>query len=146
MIIAGTGHRPEKAEAEDIVRAKVRAALAPSGADAFICGMASGLDLWAGSEALLLGIEVWCAKPWRGHKPRRADRDLYAAVLEGASRVINVIEQDEYPGAWAYQKRNEWMVDNATHILAYWDGSAGGTGNCVKYAKKVGKPVRNIYV
>ena len=145
MIIAATGHRSEKCEEESIVRCKLRTALRYSGADTFICGMANGVDLWAGHEALLLDIEVWAAKPWAGHAPRKADRELYATVIEGASRVINVVDEDKYPGPWVYQKRNEWMVDNATHILAYWDGvESGGTWNCIKYARGK-RPIRNIY-
>lgn len=144
MIIAGTGHRPEKAENEDVVREKVRIALRDSGATHFICGMASGFDLWAGTTALRIGLQVVAAKPWTGHKPRKADVGLYAEVIESASRIVNVIEQDAYPGAWCYQKRNEWMVDNCDRVLAYWDGEPGGTGNCVKYAKGR-KPIRNIY-
>ena len=33
--------------------------------------------------------------------------------------------------------RNEYMVDLADKIIAVWDGSNGGTANCVKYAEKV---------
>jgi len=41
------------------------------------------------------------------------------------------------PGAY----RSEWMVQNCDLLVAYWDGSDGGTGNCVKYAKSVGRDV-----
>ena len=30
-------------------------------------------------------------------------------------------------------------------VLAFWDGSSGGTGNCVRYAGKVGKPIENLW-
>jgi uncharacterized phage-like protein YoqJ len=45
------------------------------------------------------------------------------------------------------QIRNEWMVDNAHIVLALWDGSSGGTGNCIKYAnrKSVNKPIINLW-
>lgn len=148
MIIAATGHRSEKCEEESIVRQKLRAGLErvpPWEESIFICGMANGVDLWAGDEALLLGYEIWAAKPWAGHKPRVADRELYARIIEAASRVINVVDSENYPGAWAYQKRNEWMVDNATNIIAYWDGvESGGTWNCINYARGK-KPIRNVY-
>lgn len=146
MIIALTGHRSEDAEAEHIVREKVRRALESVRADVVICGMANGLDLWGGDVALSLGLEVWAAKPWAGHGPRVGDRELYARIIEGASRVVNVNDSEEYPGPWAYHKRNEWMVDHATHVLAYWSGKeSGGTYACVKYAQKQRKPIRNIY-
>lgn len=31
------------------------------------------------------------------------------------------------------------MVDLADMVIAVWDGSKGGTGNCVQYAQKKGK-------
>ena len=42
------------------------------------------------------------------------------------------------------QKRNEYMVDLADRVIAVWDGSKGGTANCVKYAEKVGKEIIRI--
>lgn len=146
IIIAGTGHRPEDSEAENIVRTKARVALQSSGADVFICGGASGFDLWAGDEARLLGIDIWFAKPWKGHTARVKDRELYQALIDSAARVIDVSPDEDFPGAWCYHKRNHWMVDNATHVLAYLNPEAtrGGTLECVKYARGK-KPIRNIY-
>lgn len=44
------------------------------------------------------------------------------------------------------QRRNEFMVDNADMVLAYHDGSEGGTKNCVDYAKSQGAVVVNAFV
>jgi hypothetical protein len=30
-------------------------------------------------------------------------------------------------------------------VLAYWDGSSGGTANCIKYAEKKKKPIINLF-
>lgn len=43
------------------------------------------------------------------------------------------------------QNRNEHMVDNSEDCIAVWDGTSGGTGNCVKYAQRVGKNVIRIH-
>ncbi len=147
MIVAGTGHRPENCESEADVRIKSRVKLEyTEGVEVFICGMASGFDLWAGDEALNLGIEVWAARPWAGHTARKADRELYAKVLGGASRVINVHESKDYPGVFVYHDRDKWMVNNADVVMAYWNGyEKGGTYTTRQYAKKVGKPITNIY-
>ena len=42
------------------------------------------------------------------------------------------------------QKRNEYMVDLADKVIAVWNGSTGGTYNCVKYAEKCGKEIIRI--
>ena len=146
MIVCGTGHRPEDSEDEQRVRRKARDVFTTESIDIFINGAAAGFDLWAADEALSAGIEVWTARPWSTHGPRTEDVELYARVIDGSSRVVVVTETDEYPGPWVYHKRNEWMVDNADNVLAYWSGKErGGTYACIKYARKVGKPIRNIY-
>jgi uncharacterized phage-like protein YoqJ len=146
-IIALTGHRSEDCEYEPTVRRKLRQVYEDFGSiSVVICGMANGVDLWGADEALGKGLEVWAARPWAGHGPRKGDEALYARVLEGASRVVNVDESLEYAGPWVYQKRNEWMVDHADRVLAYWSGKEkGGTWNCIRYAENVGKKVRNCY-
>jgi hypothetical protein len=152
MKIALTGHRSEDCRGAQDVRTRVRSALQAvpdgPGEHVVICGMANGYDLWAGSEALRMGFPVWAAKPWAGHKPRRSDVELYAEVIDGASRVVDVHPAEDYPGVWVYQVRNIWMVDNATHLLAYHNGAQkGGTFNCLKYAKTVlpEDRIHNIY-
>lgn len=39
------------------------------------------------------------------------------------------------------QLRNQYMVDHSDIVVAVWDGSSGGTANCVKYAESVGKRI-----
>lgn len=147
MKIAITGHRPEDiTELEKDVRAKFKQTFEEAKPEAVITGMAAGVDLWAGDEARLLGIPIIAARPWAGHTPREQDAELYAALCDAAHEVVEVDDSDSYPGPWVYHKRNEWMVDNSTHVLAYWSGKEkGGTFACIKYARKVKKPVRNIY-
>lgn len=150
LVIAGTGHRPEDAEDEGIVRLKIRTKLRYPNKlgriTTVVVGMAAGFDCWLGDEARLLGLEIWAAKPWAGHKPRRGDEELYERIIAAASRVVNVNESEDYPGAWCYPQRNKWMVDNADAVMAYWSGvEKGGTYNCIEYARQVNKPIANIY-
>ena len=37
------------------------------------------------------------------------------------------------------QIRNQWMVDNCELLIAVFDGTSGGTANCVNYAKSIRK-------
>ena len=46
------------------------------------------------------------------------------------------------------QLRNIYMVDNADVVIAVWNGTPGGTKNCIDYAQKTGKEiivVNNIF-
>jgi uncharacterized phage-like protein YoqJ len=43
------------------------------------------------------------------------------------------------------QRRNEWMVERADVILALWNGSSGGTANCVAYARQRGSRIVNVW-
>ena len=54
----------------------------------------------------------------------------------------HIYEQSYRP--WLMQKRNEYMVDRCDKLTALWDGSSGGTGNCVKYAIKQNKNILTI--
>ena len=69
----------------------------------------------------------------------------YINMLRKANKVVRVdrlenykikgLEQDIYHPA-KMQKRNEFMVDNCDILIALWNGTSGGTKNCINYAKK----------
>lgn len=142
MIVAGTGHRDLRDR--DWIAAETERALIDMGALLVYVGMASGFDLLLAKTAWGLGIPFIAAKPWKGHQPRKADHYDYHRALQLAAEVVDVLPNTEYPGAWAYQKRNEYMVDNADAVLALFeDGTRGGTFNCLKYADGK-KPMRII--
>ena len=50
----------------------------------------------------------------------------------------------EYPALWhmygrsAGYKRNVQMAENATHLLAFWDGVSKGTEHMINIAKRMG--------
>lgn len=145
MRIAITGHRPEDLPDDQWVKDVLREGLVQSGATHVIQGMAAGVDLWSAVVAWHLGIPYTAAKPWTAHGPRRDDEYTYRWVERHAQEVVNVTDRDSYPGAWVYHVRNEYMVDNADAVLAVWTGKmSGGTAACVKYARKVNKPIFRI--
>lgn len=61
---------------------------------------------------------------------------LYRDTLKQADEVTYVSKETYTEGCM--QKRNEYMVDQADYVYAVWNGTSGGTGNCVKYAKEQG--------
>jgi uncharacterized phage-like protein YoqJ len=152
VIVAATGHRPKDiTEDHGVVLLKARVKMEYRKADRLICGMAAGFDLLAAKAAMQLNIPVTAAIPWDGHRDSidKDWRERWDKVFEYAD--VKHYVNDKVPEArWEYAKflhnRNHWMVDNATHIMAYWTGKeSGGTYECIKYAKSKGKLIANIY-
>lgn len=146
MKIAFTGHRPNKLGGYALcpehrkIRTHIHKFLTQQreefGADLkVISGCALGIDQFAMEVAQSLGIPVIAAIPFDGFNskwPLTSVRKL-GMMLENCEDVQVVCE----PGyaAWKLQKRNEWMVDEADLVVAYWDGSEGGTKNCIDHTK-----------
>lgn len=154
-VIAITGHRPGKLGNDyDLtsplisrIRTRLMALLVNRKPDFMISGMALGIDtLWA-LLAIENSIPLIAAIPFETQDaawPAYA-RETYRRLLKAAHTVVNVSGQPEYAARYM-QLRNEWMVDHCTHLVAVWDGSAGGTSNCVKYAKTRLKPDQITYI
>jgi uncharacterized phage-like protein YoqJ len=150
VIICGTGHRPSKiggyGEAARALLVNVAGEwLHNNKPDKVITGMALGWDWALGAAAFNCEIPFIAAVPFEGQElkwPIQSQRD-YHGLIKDASQVVYVCD----PGyaAWKMQKRNEWMVDNSDAVLALWNGSDGGTANCVRYAAKQGKPIFNVW-
>ena len=140
-----SGHRPEKINDPAWIRAQIRWVLEGTLlANHLIQGMAPGVDIWSAEIARQIGLLYTCARPWAGHKPRKDNVKGYEDAIYFADKVVVVNPAVNYPGAWVYQKRNEWMVDHGDVLLAVWDGSSGGTSNCVEYAEKKSRPIYRI--
>jgi uncharacterized phage-like protein YoqJ len=152
MIVAGTGHRPNKVGgySEDatgnlVIIARNWLKRNVDHRDEVITGMAQGWDQALGWAAYDLGIPFIAAVPFAGQESAwpSVSQGYYNDLLKLASQVHIVSEGGYAP--WKMQVRNEWMVDRCDTVLALWDGSSGGTGNCIKYAEKVGKPIVNLW-
>lgn len=146
MRVGITGHRPERLEDhEEAVKELISEALVFLGATRLYQGMAAGVDLWSAKEAWKLKIPYAAVRPWSGHKSRVADRVEYAKVMKHATAIIDIDPSIEYPGAWVYDKRNRYIVDEVGSMIAVWDGQlCGGTYNCIQYAWKKAIPVLRI--
>lgn len=152
MIIAATGHRPDKlgGYSEAVFQKCVFTAktylqvVLPKGA---IVGMALGWDQAVAQACIDLGIPFTAAIPFEGQHdlwPVESQR-RYLRLLACAEHVEIVTKRYAMPVPKAMQKRNEWMVDRCQSVLALWDGSFGGTHNCIRYAEKRKKPVVNSW-
>lgn len=114
------------------------------GVSVFITGMALGIDQWA-AELILMAkrdrpcdsIELWCAIPYDKQAAAWTDRERarYHAILNQAD-YIDYVSHQYYDGCLIV--RNRFMIDNATHLIAVYDGQKGGTRYTVNYAKQKG--------
>lgn len=156
---AFTGYRPQKMklpsniDPEKYVRKLVRPAIVElygKGIRIFMSGMAEGFDLWAAAEVLSLrdaGVcpdaEVVAVIPFVGQPAKFSvqTKELYDYISINALHRV-VISQNYYPEC--FYQRNDYLVDNASTVIAFYDGQSGGTRYTVRRASKLGIPVINI--
>lgn len=150
VILAGTGHRPDKlggygAEVSTRLVDLARAALLKYRPDEVISGMALGWDTALALAAIELEIPLAAAVPFEGQerKWRPEQQKQFLKILARATTVA-IVSPGGY-GVWKMQTRNRWMVDRATGLLALWNGGGGGTGNCIEYARSSGVKIINLW-
>lgn len=150
MIVSGTGHRPDKlggygVDVTNRLVAVARAYLQEAKPERVITGMALGWDQALGWAAHDEGIPFTAAIPFVNQESRwpALSQTWYKDLLKLADKVV-VVSEGGY-AAWKMQTRNQWMVDNSDVVLALWNGTDGGTANCVRYAEKKGKPIVNLW-
>lgn len=158
-VCAFTGHRPKSfpwkynEAAPDCVLLKEVLAkqiklLADRGVTDWLSGMAQGVDLWCAQIVLDLreknpALKLHCVLPCRGQDSKwtASAQELYRSILVQANEVIYVGQ--EYSRD-CMLKRNRYMVDRASILLAVYNGTRRcGTGATVRYARQLG---RNIYI
>lgn len=150
MNLTVTGHRPPKIGGFSMspLRKKVRKAISEKlrelKPDYGITGMALGVDQDFAEICIQLGIPFIAAVPFSGQETAwpKESQETFHKLLKLAHHV-EIVSPGGY-AAWKMQKRNEWMCHQSHEILAVWDGSDGGTANCVKFAEKLGRPIHRI--
>jgi uncharacterized phage-like protein YoqJ len=148
MIVSFTGHRPNKLGGFLLPNPtyihvcqqleKTLKELQPTEA---ISGMALGIDSWAANICIKLGIPFTAAIPFIGQQkawPQTSQKTYHALLNKAAKQVI--VSEGGYTAA-KMQIRNQYMCDRCDVLIAVWDGSPGGTGNCVKYAQNIDKKI-----
>jgi uncharacterized phage-like protein YoqJ len=142
MQIAFTGHRPGKMGGYDNSRNKkfplwaaLTKLLEEIDNPLFISGMALGVDTWIAEYAIEKKIPFKAYIPFEGQENKWFADDVsnYHWILQRAIE-IKICSNQGY-AAWKMQVRNNCMVDDCDLLIAIWDGSSGGTSNCIKYAK-----------
>jgi len=154
-----TGHRPMKLpwgsnesdprclELKGELAAKLEAAY-ELGYRTFICGMAIGCDMYFAEAVLALrdtypNVRLEAAIPCgvQPDKWSRKDRLRYNGLIDAADKVT-VLQTHYTPDCM--MKRNEYMVDNSSMLIACYDGRPGGTMKTILYAQRAGLDVTII--
>lgn len=154
-----SGHRPEKLpDCGNTSSIKMRGILSMlyyeiqesinQGYDTFIIGGARGIDLWAAEFIMQQkyqgkDINLVAALPYRnfGANYKGSDLFLRGNALNTASQIINV---SETYSSDCYSKRNQFMIDHSSRLIAVVSNYRSGTGQTIRYAQKAGIETRII--
>lgn len=151
MRLFGTGHRSdklggwdEKSPLAEAVKLEVRRELLRLEPESLICGMALGFDMWFAEAGLALGVPFDAYLPFEGQELKWpvVSQQRYRVLLRHARSTFIVSPGGYEP--WKMQARNMRMVDDGDEGLACYNGSRGGTHNCVVYALSKGKTLHII--
>lgn len=146
--VSFTGHRTYGGEADALLRDTVRKLYA-RGMRTFLSGMAPGFDL-AAAEAVL-ACRAECAElrlvaviPFAGQELRfpEAERQRFRRIVAAADEAVT-LARGYHRGCYAV--RNNCLVDRAALLVAWYDGSAGGTQYTVRRALMRGREVWNLH-
>lgn len=151
-----TGHRPEKLPwgkreaAPECLSLKERLMerlreLYQKGYRHFICGMAKGADTYFAEAVLALRtsypdiiLEAAIPCPTQADHWRKEDRERYQAIL--AQCDLETLVQQHYD-RFCMHRRNRYMVEHSSLLLAVYDGMGGGTLYTINYAMNCGLEV-----
>lgn len=145
---AFTGHRTYDGSAAERLHAVVDL-LYGRGCRQFLSGMAVGFDLAAAETVLALresrpGLRLVAVVPFEGQEARfsAADRERYCRVLAAADERIIICGHYRRD---CYARRNDFLTDRSSVLVAWYDGSPGGTRYTVRRALRCNKPVINLH-
>ena len=154
-----TGHRPEKLpwgkNEEDIrclaLKRKLRDALETAYAEGkrhFICGMARGCDFYFAETVLALrnehpDITLEAVIPFAGQSERWSpdQRRRWESLVDACDR--RTVLQEHYTPDCMH-RRNRYMVEKSSLVIAVYDGSGGGTRRTLEYALREKVPFVDI--
>lgn len=145
--VAFTGHRTYRDEAREAL-SRTLEELYARGFRTFLSGMAAGFDLAAAEAVLELRerhpeVRLVAAVPFPEQAARfpAARRRIYEEVLARADGV-ELLAPAYHPGCYA--RRNDFLVDHAAVVVAWYDGSPGGTHYTLERARRRGREIIDL--
>lgn len=100
-----------------------------------ITGMALGIDTLFAKIAIKNKIKFIAAIPCKEQYipwPKKSQETWYS-IINNPLCIVYYISKESYTPE-CMNIRNKWMVDNCDLLIGVWDGSSGGTKNCIDYA------------
>jgi uncharacterized phage-like protein YoqJ len=149
MIISVTGHRPPKVGGYVVpnpiynaVMTALDEALIRLNPERVITGMALGVDQWVADLCIRNDIPFTAAIPFDGYDERWPwpSKALYRQLLRRAA-TIHVVSPGARYDPTLMQTRNVWMLQHSDTVLAVYNQSSGGTANCLRAARSMGKRI-----
>lgn len=154
MKIAATGHRPNKLGKEYglkgpysfYIKTELQKYINIYKPDTIISGMALGVDSIFALLAIENNLDLIAAIPCVGQEKKwpQSSQNLYNDILK-YDKCTKIVLANHYT-LQCMQNRNIYMVDNCDRLIAVWDGTNGGTKNCINYAKSTNKPIDYIKI
>lgn len=145
---AFTGHRTYRGEGDEALK-QVVGAFYDRGFRTLLSGMAVGFDLAAAEVVLacraqMPDLQLVAVVPFEGQEGRFSedDRARFHRVLAAADQVV-VLSPVFDRGC--YTVRNNYLIDHASALIAWYDGSSGGTHYTVRRGLRRGLRVENIH-
>jgi hypothetical protein len=149
--IGVTGHRGIPPEGYAHIRAGMHAVLrGHEGSMEALSSLAAGADQLFADIALACGAELTVVIPSGDYEDGFTVPDELAHFQHLRGRATREV-QLAFPYATdeAYYAAGAYIADNCDRLLAVWDGhparGLGGTGDIVRYARHLGKPVTVIW-
>ena len=138
------GHRPEKLDiSEEEVQAWLRKqidAAIGDGYRTFLCGVEPGTDIIAAQiirekKEKDPELHLICAVPWPDYEEdwNFIWQVQYRFLLEQAD-IVKYFAKAKTEDAGIFRKRREWMLDHCRRLIAYCNGTPGGTWTTIENA------------
>ncbi len=122
--------------------------LITEGYNTFLSGMAEGFDLLAAGAVLRIRnfnrhVRLIAVVPYRGQAAGFDDdsRSRYHELLDQADEVV-MLSESYYEGC--FHRRNDFLLENSSYLVCYYNGAAGGTKYTVERARKLGTAITNL--
>ena len=114
----------------------------------YLCGMALGCDMYFAEAVLELrekhpdvSLEAVIPCGSQSEKWSKPQRERYNSLLDRCNKV-RVLQINYTPDCM--MRRNQYMVDSSSLLLACFRGKPGGTMNTIVYAQRCGLEVTII--